>query len=427
MWSLSGGGGSGSDNDAPSSCKLYARLVLHKSDVLCCAWSPVVGANAVADAGGGGGGGEAGPAAGDLLLATGSVDSTVTLWCVRNAQRQSSAGIDCEEKAYAVRQLLLHTLYVRCLAFSHDGAMLYSGSSDKTLRCWATSSGKCLFTTPRRVQNESHTVMAVACSPVEHCIVAGYRNGVARVLDGHSGRVLMSFEGHASEVWSASFSPDGRYVLTTSWDKTARCWSAETGAMLWKENKLHHAGVKSCDWVSFGLGDDVKTNDDGSSGGEGGGGRRSDGKINFAVTGGMDRAVYMWEVHEEPLSKREAYTRLENPNTPRSRRVVDFNLAIIESLIEVSTSLETLHISVMKATLYLQQNRSRLLYEPSSISSETAGVAPKDDGPTDVEAGGDLPEPLDQVPGEAVIIVDQNEHAQGYAALGKWRQVTFAL
>src|SRR5262249_44911507 len=35
--------------------------------------------------------------------------------------------------------------------------------------------------------------------------------------------------GHASLVWSAAFSADGRRILTGSWDKTAKVWDAATG------------------------------------------------------------------------------------------------------------------------------------------------------------------------------------------------------
>jgi WD40 repeat protein len=35
---------------------------------------------------------------------------------------------------------------------------------------------------------------------------------------------------HRHTVWAAAFSPDGRTVLTGSWDKTARLWSVPTPA-----------------------------------------------------------------------------------------------------------------------------------------------------------------------------------------------------
>ena len=35
---------------------------------------------------------------------------------------------------------------------------------------------------------------------------------------------LVAFAGHTQTGWSASFSPDGRRVVTGSWDNTARVW-----------------------------------------------------------------------------------------------------------------------------------------------------------------------------------------------------------
>jgi len=32
--------------------------------------------------------------------------------------------------------------------------------------------------------------------------------------------------GHADGVWSAAFSPDGKRIVTASWDNTARLWDA---------------------------------------------------------------------------------------------------------------------------------------------------------------------------------------------------------
>ncbi|MBI5708306.1 MAG: hypothetical protein HZC36_15085, partial [Armatimonadetes bacterium] len=56
----------------------------------------------------------------------------------------------------------------------------------------------------------------------------------ARVWDAGTGRELMKLEGHSHVVNSAVYSADGRRILTSSYDKTARVWDAETGRELMK-------------------------------------------------------------------------------------------------------------------------------------------------------------------------------------------------
>jgi uncharacterized protein YjbI with pentapeptide repeats len=96
---------------------------------------------------------------------------------------------------------------VSAVAVSPDGRFVYSGSSDKTVKQWETSSG---------------AVRAVAwrcCCAV--CDVAG-----AQLV-----RTILLMEGHSDLVWAVAVSPDGRFVYSGSYDKTVKQWEASDGAV----------------------------------------------------------------------------------------------------------------------------------------------------------------------------------------------------
>ncbi len=56
----------------------------------------------------------------------------------------------------------------------------------------------------------------------------------ARVWNAANGKLFATLVGHTGLVWHAGFSPDGRRIVTVSWDNTVRVWNAANGQMLVK-------------------------------------------------------------------------------------------------------------------------------------------------------------------------------------------------
>ena len=55
---------------------------------------------------------------------------------------------------------------------------------------------------------------------------------MAFISDARTGAVLHKLSGHTSLIQQVAVSPDGRYVATSSRDKTAKVWDAETGSLV---------------------------------------------------------------------------------------------------------------------------------------------------------------------------------------------------
>ena len=71
--------------------------------------------------------------------------------------------------------------------------------------------------------------MSVAFSPDGKRVVSGSFDKKIRIWDAETGKpVGEPFQGHTDEIRSVAFSPDGRRVASGSDDNTIRMWDAET-------------------------------------------------------------------------------------------------------------------------------------------------------------------------------------------------------
>ena len=78
----------------------------------------------------------------------------------------------------------------------------------------------------------SNWLYFVAYSPDGRRIVTSSSDKTARIWDAVTGQQLLVLSGHTEMVSSAGFSPDGQKVVTSSADKTARIWDATSGQQL---------------------------------------------------------------------------------------------------------------------------------------------------------------------------------------------------
>lgn len=82
------------------------------------------------------------------------------------------------------------------------------------------------------VISHGDVVNSAAFNPNGKYIVTSSADGMARVWNVRTGKLVRTFKGHKGSVEGAEFSPDGKFVLTYSEDNTTKIWDVESGRLI---------------------------------------------------------------------------------------------------------------------------------------------------------------------------------------------------
>ncbi|MEZ6067393.1 MAG: WD40 repeat domain-containing protein [Planctomycetaceae bacterium] len=215
-----------------------------------------------------------------------------------------------------------HTADVTALAYSPDGAHLFTASSDRTIRMWDTATGECLrvirtpiagsqfgvlyscavtrdgkllatgefseapgdpaaiylisletFEIVKRLEGHRGSVFGLEFSYDDKRLVSGSGwDKQVNIWDVASGRSIRAFNA-PDLVWDAIFSPDGTQVATACYDGNAYLWSAQDGRRL-ATLRGHDGLVESIDWSRDG---------------------------RTIATGGTDGTIRLWSYNGSPI------------------------------------------------------------------------------------------------------------------------------
>ncbi|NKZ08144.1 AAA family ATPase [Actinomadura latina] len=144
------------------------------------------------------------------LVATASSDRTVRIW-------------DADGTEAAV--LRGHEGPVVAVAWSPDGLRLATASNDLTVRVWDAAAR----TRVAVLRGHADMVWGVAWSPDGARLASASRDGDVRIWDPAGGSATATLSGHGGWVRDVAWSPDGTRLASASDDRTVRVWDAAAG------------------------------------------------------------------------------------------------------------------------------------------------------------------------------------------------------
>ena len=97
----------------------------------------------------------------------------------------------------------------------------------------------------RSFELDEHTgnINSLAFSPDDRYIVSSSDDKTAKIWNTLNGKVVATLAGHEGRVQSASFSPDSKYIVTGSYDKTAKMWNLK-GELLADLNRFSETNIE---------------------------------------------------------------------------------------------------------------------------------------------------------------------------------------
>jgi WD40 repeat protein len=145
-----------------------------------------------------------------------------------------------------------HGQEVTCVAVTHDGGYIISGSEDRTVRLWKKQAGR--WAEDSQLDHKAIVrSLAVTGKDSERALLAtGTSTGRARIfnLNKLSAGELRLKGRHTGPINAVAFSPDGTRCVTAGEDTSLCLFDTKTGELIGKTSNAHRAAVTSVTFAS---------------------------------------------------------------------------------------------------------------------------------------------------------------------------------
>ncbi len=171
---------------------------------------------------------------------------------------------------------------IQDVAVAADNATFYAAGADKTVQVWKLAS-----TSPTQNLPHPNIVDCLAFDAKSQIIASGCHDGKIRLFDLNKKALLKEITAHittkpamlANPIYTVAFSPDGKQLLSSSFDKTLKLWDVASGNLV-REFKAYHE-------KEFPKGHQEEVFTAAFS---------PDGKFLASGSGGLERVIKIWNV-----------------------------------------------------------------------------------------------------------------------------------
>lgn len=162
------------------------------------------------------------------------------------------------------------------LTFSNDSTLVAGGFADSFVKIWSLKGEKLQGVLQndesapyKRLVGHSGAVYGLSFSPDNRFLLSSSEDKTVRLWSMDTYSALVSYKGHNHPVWDVAFGPFGHYFATASNDQTARLWSCDHICPI----RIFAGHLSDVDTVSF--------HPNGT----------------YLVTGSSDKTCRMWDIN----------------------------------------------------------------------------------------------------------------------------------
>ncbi|CAI9292148.1 unnamed protein product [Lactuca saligna] len=206
---------------------------------------------------------------------------------------KSTAAPTSQTRAYFANNINRFSFYtfinthngLNCSSISHDGSLVAGGFSDSSLKVWdmaklgrmgssgendsdGSNGGKRSYTL---YQGHSGPVYSASFSPFGDFLLSSSSDSTIRLWSTKLNANVVCYKGHNYPVWDVQFSPLGHYFASASHDRTARIWSMDRIQPL----RILAGHLSDVDCVEWHM------------------------NCNYVATGSSDKTVRLWDVQSD--------------------------------------------------------------------------------------------------------------------------------